>query len=227
VNAAPPVRQAALQNSIRLALQSKGKNEEDEIVIYHDANGADMNSDSDLDAAKLPLETHYSEISVNGAEDILAIKALPSYLNDVVIPLTVKTTSSGLHTISVKDVNLVREAILWDKLTDTKTRITAETSYLFEAEAGLFGNRFVLLVGAPARKISDASLTANLQDNALSIFGGKLEGAFRLVNTQGQTVFADEFQDGNFEYHSSRPITLPKGYYTLVTTSGSVKLINR
>jgi hypothetical protein len=221
------VRQAALSNSIRLAIQTEGKNEKDEIVIYHDADGTDLSTENEMDAAKMPVTQPYSEVFINGAEDLLAIKALPNTLNDAIIPLTINTVSNGMHSISTVDVNFETDAVLWDKLTDTRTVMSSTSTYSFYADAGKYSNRFVLMLGATARKLADASLNASLIDGSLSITGTKLNGEFKLMNTQGQVVYASEFIDGQIEYHSERPITLPKGYYTVVTTSGTVKLIAR
>ncbi|MES2629350.1 MAG: PKD domain-containing protein, partial [Bacteroidota bacterium] len=118
-------------------------------VAMHFWKNANMGLDQAFDIQKFKADAYGPLLSILTTEnDGLWINAIPNNKVNYVVDLKLDAVSSGSHTLSWADLDVVFGKFNCVTLTDLVTGATidmkSEPSYLFEAEEGYSGKRFVI-----------------------------------------------------------------------------------
>ena len=226
----------------QVALTLQGASASDDAYVYFQA-GATAGKDVEFDATKLANPTGLNLTSQAGGE-ALAINGLPVLgTATVLVPLNVAAPQAGSYSLTAGTLaNLAGTTVtLVDALTNTRTVLTAGTTYAFSLSTTTATGRFALEFrpsGALATTAAQA-LSAQVQ-----LFPNPASGSFRvqlpllaskttvqatLTNTLGQTVLsrtlnaaAGQAIDAEFDVRA-----LAAGVYTLRLAIGGVPVARK
>ncbi len=223
---------------VRLQAQN-ASGQADETVVYFDP-AATLGADAGYDAYKVQVNGDGipSLWSLAGA-DALSINALPSLVSVPSIPLGVRVSQSGPHTLEATELlNLPSGTEVWleDRELSTRQNLTLTPAYAFTMSASYTGQRFYLWL-QPSGMLSTATgalqaathlypnpttSTATLEMAGLS---GSGDVQLQLLNALGQVVLERRTQARAGIVREQLDLTyLATGVYSVrvVTAQGTV-----
>ncbi|MDO7873161.1 T9SS type A sorting domain-containing protein [Hymenobacter sp. ASUV-10] len=154
-----PVRRGAADARPQLTLALAGAGLADELTLYAEA-GATAGFDGSYDAAKLPNPHGLNLAALAATGQALAIDGRADFATTTAIPLTVGVPAPGTYTLTAATLaNLPADtrAELVDTQTNTRTALTAGTSYTFTMSSTTAPGRFWLNLTPAAAPLSTAA----------------------------------------------------------------------
>ncbi len=206
----------------------------DQTVIWFNEN-ATTGKDSKYDAEKWIPDDPRLQICSSLQGRKYAINGIQFPEESVEIPLAIRTTESGKHTIRMAGMENVEGYTFYLKDLELKTRTSLKenTKYSFSASNGIIDNRFVIVIGNSSAQKNTESVSGK-PFNIYSSFGilnielqsdaweGKT-GSVKVIDLTGRTLTDSR----NIEFSRSSLIQLPmgnkKGLFIVEITSSSLK----
>lgn len=206
----------------------------DQTVIWFNEN-ATTGKDSKYDAEKWIPDDPRLQICSSLQGRKYAINGIQFPEESVEIPLAIRTTESGKHTIRMAGMENVEGFTFYLKDLELKTRTSLKenTKYSFSASNGIIDNRFVIVIGNSSAQKNTESVSGK-PFNIYSSFGilnielqsdaweGKT-GSVKVIDLTGRTLTDSR----NIEFSRSSLIQLPmgnkKGLFIVEITSSSLK----
>ncbi|MDO7875871.1 T9SS type A sorting domain-containing protein, partial [Hymenobacter sp. ASUV-10] len=187
---------ADLRPQLQLALAGNGLT--DALHVYAQA-GATAGLDSQFDAAKLSNPTGLNLAALAATGEQLAIDGRPAFAAATSIPLFVGVPAAGNYTLTAASfANLTGTRVeLVDNLTNTRTALTAGTSYAFTMTGYTAPGRFWLNLTPAAAPLATAAQSLEAQVLAypnpahgqLTVLRPAAKAASAtLLNSLGQTI---------------------------------------
>ncbi|MDO7873163.1 T9SS type A sorting domain-containing protein [Hymenobacter sp. ASUV-10] len=154
-----PVRRGAADQRPQLTLALAGGGLSDDLTLYAQA-GATAGFDGSYDAAKLPNPHGLNLAAVAATGEALAIDGRAAFATATAIPLTVGVPAPGAYSLTaaaLSNLPASTRAELVDTQTNTRTALTAGTSYTFTMSSTTAPGRFWLNLTPAAAPLSTAA----------------------------------------------------------------------
>jgi hypothetical protein len=150
---------------------------------------------------------------------------LPSYFDDLIIPLGFKATITGEYSLSVSDLTLDENTEVWfEDILESKIYELSGLNYTFNSEVGQFDNRFrIIFALAPSTvpNIANENPNVDIFSNGNDIYlksgtPNAIIGSVHLINILGQTAFQTSNSTEGFARINVK--SLPAGTYIVKLT---------
>jgi hypothetical protein len=199
----------------------------DETAIRFNTN-ATTGFDDNYDAFKLFPGDWYETPQIYSFTDNgtrAAINSLPSYFDDLIIPLGFKATITGEYSLSVSDLTLDENTEVWfEDILESKIYELSGLNYTFNSEVGQFDNRFrIIFALAPSTvpNIANENPNVDIFSNGNDIYlksgtPNAIIGSVHLINILGQTAFQTSNSTEGFARINVK--SLPAGTYIVKLT---------
>jgi hypothetical protein len=201
----------------------------DETVVYFDPS-AGAGFRSDYDAYKVQLNGNgIPSVWSQAGPDALSINGLPDLTAAAGLPLGVRVSQTGTHTLAASALlNLPAgtQVVLEDRLLNQRQNLTVDSAYSFQMAASYTGQRFYLWFQGRALATTGSSLdaSAGLYPNpttgitTLELSGLREQGAvtIEVLNALGQRVLAQSTRPRQGAIRQELAVGhLPTGVYSV------------
>ncbi|MEA1886974.1 MAG: T9SS type A sorting domain-containing protein [Bacteroidota bacterium] len=221
---------------VRLELENSG-NTDQTLIAFN--NNATLAFDNIFDARKLFAPTDIPNISssLKGAE--YAINAVPFPENTESIPLVINAVTEGQYTITAKEIRGLEnyEVYLLDKEQNFKIDLTDNKTYAFASSAGMFTDRFELVVSDVIKAIPENLVNKepfniystgkiiNIQTLS-DVWNGKL-GYIRVFDMTGRIILNQGSIRFSVDETRQLPLESESGIYFVQINFGQMKYVNK
>ena len=150
------MKASARRTVINLVLSDDNNSDRTRIVFNDEAL---MKYETSRDAAKFMADGMVPQLWSVGGSVQYAINERPA--NDGTVELAARFFQEGSYTISLGSRSGVESIVLEDRLTGTRTELSAEQSYTFNAQPGTATGRFFIVSANATTGISEISNAAS------------------------------------------------------------------